>query len=144
MSVRSKKTLSTIVYYTLAGLALLMTGFFIYALVIRDLVMWAKIIYFVWAGFVIGLIIFDIICTSTHEGKAISGLITYILSILAVVVTCILYFLNTGVGGLATEFFNLFISISIISLMVTGFMIATWCVGESLVEHATTRTSDRD
>lgn len=144
MSVRSKKVLSTIVYYTLAGLAILMSAFFVYVLAMRDTALWVKIIYFIWSGFVIANIIFDIVCTSNSEGKFISGLITYILSILAVVMACILYFVNSGVAGLAVEFFNLFLSISIINLMVTAFMIATWCVGESLVEHKTTAHSNKD
>ena len=137
MSVNSKKILSIIVYYTLAVLALANAGFFAYALAVRDVALWAKIIYFIWVGVVAGVVIFDIICTSTKEAKAVSGLIVYILSVLAVVMACILYFVNSGVAGLATEFFNLFISISLISLMTTGYMIATWCVGEALVEHAT-------
>ncbi len=137
MSVNSKKILSIIVYYTLAVLALASAGFFAYALAIKDVALWAKIIYFVWVGVLAGTVIFDIICTSTGEAKAISGLIVYVLSVLAVIMACILYFVNSGVGGLATEFFNLFISISIISLMTTGYTIATWCVGESLVEHTT-------
>ena len=136
MSVRSKKILSTIVYYTLIALAILNAGFFIYALIVRDVAMWAKIIYFVWSGLVIGAAIFDIICTANKDAKAISGLIVYVLSILAVIMSCILYFVNSGVDGLATDFFNLFISISFISLMTTGYLIASWCVGEALVEHA--------
>ena len=137
MSVRNKNILSIIVYYTLAALTLAMSAFFIYCLVVKDVVMWAKVIYFVWVGLVIGVTIFDIICTSSGEGKTIAGLIIYILSLLAFIMACILYFMNTGVAGLATEFFNLFISISLISLFTTGFMIATWCVGESRVEHGT-------
>ena len=99
--------------------------------------MWAKVIYFIWSGLVIGVIIFDILCTSTREAKTVSGLIIYILSVLAVIMSIILYFSNAGVEGLATDFFNLFLSVSLISLMTTGYMIATWCVGESLVEHKT-------
>ena len=137
MSVNSKKKLSAIVYYTLAGLALIMAGFFTYCLIVKDVVMWAKVIYFIWIGFVVGVIIFDIIATSTGEGKMVSGLIIYILSILSVVMAGLLYFVNVGPAGLATEFFDLFISISFVSLITSGFMIATWCVGESLVEHAT-------
>ncbi len=137
MSVNSKKGLSTIVYYTLAVLALLSAGFFIYCLMVKDVVMWAKVVYFVWAGLVIGAIIFDVICTGRGEGKIASGFIIYVLSLLAVVMACILYFLNSGATGLADSFFNLFISISLISLMATGFLIATWCVGESMVEHET-------
>lgn len=135
MSVNSKKILSIIVYYTLAALALISSGFFIYCMIVRDVALWAKIVYFIWIGLVIGAVIFDIICTSTGEAKAVSGLIVYILSVLAVIMCAILYFTNVGVAGLATDFFNLFLSVSLISLMTTGYMIATWCVGESLVEH---------
>ena len=138
MSVNSKNMMSTIVYYTLAILTLLSSAFFIYCLSVRDVVMWAKIVYFIWIGLVIGVTIFDIICTMSGEGKRISGLIVYILSLLAVAMACILYFANSGRAGLATEFFNLFISVSLISLMTTGYMIATWVVGESKVEHTTT------
>lgn len=141
MSVNSKKVLSTVVYYTLAVLALLSAGFFIYCLMVKDVVMWAKVVYFVWAGLVIGAIIFDIICSGRGEGKIVSGFIIYVLSLLAVVMAIILYFLNSGATGLADSFFNLFISISLISLMTTGYMIATWCVGESMVEHD---TADRE
>lgn len=137
MSVRDKRILSTIVYYTLIALALVNVGFFIFALVVKDVVMWAKVIYFIWSGLVIGVLIFDIICTSSHEAKSISGWIVYILSVLAVIMAVILYVINAGADGLATDYFNLFISISLISLMTTGYMIASWCVGEKLVEHAT-------
>lgn len=137
MSVRDKRILSTIVYYTLIALALANVGFFIFALVVKDVVMWAKVIYFIWSGLVIGVLIFDVICTSSHEAKAISGYIVYILSVLAVIMAVILYVINAGADGLATDYFNLFISISLISLMTTGYMIASWCVGEKLVEHAT-------
>ncbi len=140
MSVQNKRMLSTIVYYTLAILALASAGFFIYCLIIRDVVMWAKVIYFIWSGLVIGVVIFDILCTSTGEAKTVAGLIIYILSVLAVIMSVILYFANAGANGLATDFFNIFLSVSLISLMTTGYMIATWCVGESLVEHKTAET----
>ena len=136
MSVNSKKQLSQLVYYTLICLTLAMSAFFIYCLAVKDVALWAKIIYFVWIGLVIGVTIFDVVCTSTSEGKKVSGLIIYVLSILAVVMAGLLYFLNVGPEGLATEFLSLFISISLISLMTTGYMIASWCVGESLVEYA--------
>lgn len=137
MSVFNKKNLSTIVYYTLAILTLAMSAFFIYCLSVKDVVMWAKIIYFVWIALVIGVTIYDVICTSSGEGKTVAGFIIYVLSLLAVGMACILYFMNTGMEGLATEFFNLFVSVSLISLFTTGFMIATWVVGENRIEHKT-------
>ena len=130
----SKRTSDMVIYYTLAILALASSAFFIYVLSVRDVVLWAKIVYYVWTGFVIGVIIFDIICTNTHEGKRISGMIVYILSVLAVIMAIILYFLNSGAAGLATDFFNLFVSVSIVSLMTTGYMIATWFAGRAITD----------
>ena len=137
MSVFNKKNLSTVVYYTLAILTFAMSAFFIYCLAVKDVVAWARVVYYIWIALVIGVTIFDVVCTSSGEGKTVAGFIIYILSLLAVAMTCILYFMNTGMEGLATEFFNLFISVSLISLFTTGFMIATWCVGESKLEHRT-------
>ncbi len=137
MSVENKRMMSVIVYYTLAIMALASAGFFIYALTVKDVVTWAKIVYFVWSGFVIATVLFDLYCTSTGERKRITALLVYILSVLAVIMTCILYFMNTTKTGLLSDFLPLFTSISILSLITTGFMIATWCVGESLVEHST-------
>ncbi len=132
MSLDSKKIMARVVYYTLVILTLASSAFFIYALTIRDVAMWAKVIYYIWTGFVIGVTIFDIICTSNREGKFISGIIVYVLSLLAVIMSCILYFVNAGMDGLATDYFNLFLSISMLALMTTGYLIATWCVGERL------------
>lgn len=135
MSVSNKKLLSTIVYYTLIVLSILNAGFFIYALMVKDVAMWAKVIYIIWSVVVIAVAIYDVICTRARKSKFVSGLIIYVLSILAVVMACILYFINSGVDGLATDFYNIFLSVSILSLMTTGYLIASWCVGEAKVEH---------
>ena len=137
MSVKNKKILSIIVYYTLAFLALCAAGFFIFSTIIGALPLWAKIVYYVWTGLTIGAIIFDVICTSTGEAKQVSGLIIYILSVLAVLMTMILYLANATRTGLVATFFTTYLSTAVISLMTTGYMIASWCVGESLIEHAT-------
>ena len=41
----------------MAVLALIFAGFFGYALIVRDVAMWAKVVYFIWIGFVIGIIL---------------------------------------------------------------------------------------
>ena len=133
MSVNNKMKLSNIVYYTLAAVTLIFAGFFIFALIVNDVAMWAKVVYFIWTA----LVIVDVICTRNRDGKTICGWVVYVLSILALIVACVLYFMNTGMNGIADNFFNLFVSISLISLITTGFMIATWCVGAKLVDHKT-------
>jgi len=137
MNVQNKRKLSTIVYYTLAVLVLIFAGFFGYALIVRDVAMWAKVVYFIWIAVVVGTVIFDIICTGNNEGKTITGLMVYVLSLLAIAMAAILYFMNTSRAGLAVDFFNLFISVSLLSLITTGFLIAMWCVGEHFVENRT-------
>jgi len=137
MSVENKRKLSTIVYYTLAIMTVIFAGFFGYALIVRDVAMWAKVVYFIWIAVVIGAVIFDIICTGNNEGKTMVGLVVYVLSILAVVMAGILYFMNVTRTGIVLNFFNLFLSVSLLSLITTGFLIATWCVGEKLVQNRT-------
>ena len=137
MSVENKRKLSTIVYYTLAILTVIFAGFFGYALIVRNIAMWAKVVYFIWIAVVIGAVIFDIICTGNNEGKTLVGLVVYVLSILAVIMAGILYFMNVTRTGIVLNFFNLFLSVSLLSLITTGFLIATWCVGERLVENRT-------
>ncbi len=135
MSEESKKILAIVVYFTLAVLAVASAGFFIFALVAKTLPMWAKVIYYIWSGLVIGAVVFDVICTMTGEGKYISGFIIYVLSVLCVIMSIILYLTNASRTGLNADFTWLYLASSLISYATTGYMIATWCVGQSEVEH---------
>lgn len=137
MSVDSKRKLSKLVYFTLLVLTVLNAAFFIYAVFSQGLPMWARVVYVIWSAVVIIVAIYDMLCTRNQDGKQVTGYLVYILAILAVAMSCILYFMNVGVQGIATDFFHLFVSVSIVSLMTTGYLIATWCVGEALVEHTT-------
>ena len=133
MSLENKRKLATIVYYTLAVMTVVFAAFFGFALVVRDLAMWAKVVYFIWIAIVIGAVIFDIMCTMANDRKTLVGWVVYIVSILAVAMAAILYFMNVTKTGIVLNFFNLFLSVSLLSLITTGFLIATWCVGERIV-----------
>jgi len=137
MSVSKKKLLSQICYYTLAILAVLSSVFFLTALSKSAIPGWARVVYYIWIALIIGSVIFDVVCTRTHEGKFLSGIIIYVLSILSVIVPIVLYYMNTGDMGILPDFFNVFITVSLISFMNVGLTIATWVVGESMVEHET-------
>ena len=137
MSVESKRKLSTICYYTLAVLTFAVACLFGYALIIRRVAMWARVVYFIWLAVVLATVVFDIVCTHNNRGKEITGLMIYVLSILSIIVAAILYFSNAGFSGLVDNLFNMFISVSLLSVTVTGMLIATWIVGESLVENRT-------
>ena len=142
MSVKGKKILSIITYYTLFIIAIVMACMAILYTVNRGLPMWAKVLYVLWACAVIGALIFDVVCTSTKRMKFISGIIVYILSVVSVIVTVILYLVRAGiVTGLTTAFMPIFAGTAAIILSTSVYLIATFIVGEAVVEHETARKS---
>lgn len=136
MSIKGKKILSVITYYTLFGIAVLMAALAILFIVNRALPMWSKVLYVIWSCAVIGALIFDIICTTTRRMKFMSGLIVYVLSIVSVVVTVILYLVNSSLtAGLTAVFMPIFAGTAAVIISTTIYMIATYIVGEAVAEH---------
>ena len=140
MTLKNKKLLSMIVYYTLAILAVCGAGFFVYVLTRTEINMWARIVYYVWSGLLIGAVIFDIVCTITKEAKHLSAWIIYILSILASLMTMLVYLTNATRTGLVAGFFNTYLATSLISLITTGYLIATYFAGRNLIIHSYDQT----
>lgn len=136
MSIRAKKILSLITYYTLFAIAVLMSAMTILFVLNRVVPMWAKVLYVLWACVVIGTLIFDIVCTTTKRMKFISGILVYVLSIVSIIVTAILYLVSAGLTtGLTATFMPVYTGIAAIVLSTTIYMIATYIVGEAVVEH---------
>ena len=136
MSIRGKKILSIITYYTLFGIAMIMSGMTILYVLSRAVPLWAKVLYVLWACAVIGTLIFDIVCTSRKSMKFISGIIVYVLSVVSIIVTAILYLVRAGLNtGLSTIFMPVFAGVATVVLSTTIYMIATFVVGEAVAEH---------
>jgi len=137
MSIKGKKILSIITYYTLFGIAIIMAALAIIFSLSRALPLWAKVLYVLWSCAVIGTLIFDVVCTSTRRMKFISGIIVYILSIVSIVVTAILYLVRASLtAGLTATFMPIYAGIAAVIMSTTIYLIATYIVGESVVEHA--------
>lgn len=142
MSIKGKKILSIITYYTLFVMAIIMACMAILYTINRGLPTWAKVLYVLWSCAVIGTLIFDVVCTSTKRMKFISGILTYFLSIVSVIVTIILYLVRAGLAtGLTTAFMPIFAGTAAIILSTSIYLIATFIVGEAVVEHSTARKS---
>ena len=136
MSIRAKKVLSIITYYTLFGISVLMAAMTILFVLNRVVPMWAKVLYVLWACAVVGTLIFDIVCTTSKRMKFISGILVYVLSIVSIIVTAILYLVRSSLtAGLTATFMPVYTGIAAIVLSTTIYMIATFIVGEALVEH---------
>lgn len=145
MSIKGKKVLSIITYYTLFAIAILMASMAILFVLNRVIPVWAKVLYTLWSCAVIGVLIFDIVCTTTKRMKFISGIIIYVLSIISIVVTAILYLTNASLTtGLTAVFMPVFTGVTTIILSTTIYMIATFIVGEAVVEHKTALKSIKD
>lgn len=143
MEIKEKRILSIICFYTLITLTILMAGGFIVAMAIRTFPLWAKVVYITWAGLVIATVIFDIVCTATNSMKMISGLIIYILTILAIAMSVIVYLVYTTRNGLATDINFVYILAVAMSYATSLFMIAEFITGENLIEHNTSAKSLR-
>ena len=136
MTVKGKKILSIITYYTLFGIAILMAAMSILFVINRALPLWAKVLYVLWSCVVIGTLIFDVVCTSTKRMKFISGILVYVLSIVSIIVTAILYLTRAGLAtGLTTTFMPIYTGVAALILSTSIYMIATFVVGEAVVEH---------
>lgn len=145
MTIKGKKILSIITYYTLFGIAILMAALSILFVVNRALPLWAQILYVLWSCAVIATLIFDIVCTTTRRMKFISGLIVYVLSIISIVVTTILYLVSASLtAGLTAVFMPVFTGAAAVILSTSIYMIATFIVGESVVEHKSALKSIKD
>ncbi|MBO5910268.1 MAG: hypothetical protein J6Q15_02030 [Clostridia bacterium] len=136
MSIKGKKVLSIITYYTLFTIAIIMAALAILFVVNRALPMWAKVLYVMWSCVVIGALIFDVVCTSTRRMKFISGIIVYVLSVVSVIVTAILYLTRSSLtAGLTATFMPIYTGVAAIILSTSIYLIATFIVGEAVAEH---------
>ena len=137
MSLKSKKTLSVLSYYTLFGIAIIMAAITILFTINRALPMWSKVLYVIWSCAVIGTLIFDVVCTSIRRYKFVSGILVYVLSIVSIIVTAILYLVSsTLTAGLTAVFMPVFTGTAAIIMSTSIYMIVTFIVGESVAEHA--------
>ena len=111
----------------------------------RALPMWAKILYIVWSCAVILTLIFDVYCTTIKRMKFISGMIVYVLSVVSVIVTVILYFVRGSLtAGLTSAFMPIFTGVAAIIIATSIYMIATFVVGEAVAEHGSALKSIKE
>lgn len=143
MKLGNKKTLLMVVYYTLIALVVINGGCFVYTLVMNDLEMWAKAIYFVWIAAMFGCVLFDIILLNNKEQKYLTGWIVYILSLLSLAMLAIIAIVRLGFTNL-TNVELITSSVALIPVVISGFLIPMWFAGEKLnkSERTTTQISE--
>ena len=85
MDFRQKKVLLNISYYTLIGLGIFSSILFILKVAFSNMPVYIQIIYYIWCGFLILYLFFDVFCTIKQRFKFISGIILFVLALLGVI-----------------------------------------------------------
>ncbi len=130
-----KKILLNIAYYTLIGLGFLSCVLFILKVAFSNLPLYLKIIYFIWCGFVILYLCFDVFCTIKRMLKFVAGIILFVLSLISVVLA-VNVFIVQGISFRSvtnlevTYFINM--SLSFLPIFLSFF---AFIVGEKIIEY---------
>ena len=140
MDANLKKVLQIVVYYSLIAIMLAFEVFFMITLANASMALWEQICYFVVAGLLVGVVVYDIVCTCIQSQKYISGLILYIITACVLVLSLIVMALNSNNGRLLIDISEKFFRIILFSYLINAFAILIYCTGEKLIITSTNRT----
>ena len=132
METNNKRGLLNIVYYTTIIFMVVFAVIF-GVFVARNLdVMWAKIAYFVWIALIVIATCYDFFCVVTHKRRYYSGLLLYIITIVTLVASILLFFSFSEAGIiLPTGLFG-YISCVFLSYFVNTLAICIYFMGNHL------------
>lgn len=134
MELTHKKILQNMLYYSVLALTIIASVFFMVTLAMRDTMMYARVIFYIWTGVLVATLIFDIVCTVMHKNKFIVGLILFVLAVCWLVMAIIVYFnLSTGAMLVAANM-GLFNRLVVYSFILTIMGITTFIIGEFLTQ----------
>lgn len=133
MELTHKKILQNILYYSLVAIVIALSIIYMIALSPNDVMMYAKVIYWIWVDVLVLAILFDIVCTIMCRGKFLSGIIFFVLSLLCIIMGIIVYF-NLGVGGLLLEEnIHLFNRLVVFSGVIDVLALFAYTTGEFVI-----------
>ncbi len=136
-----KRVLLQMTYYTLIGLSIVFTIFFVLRISYSNMPLYIKIIYYIWSGVLILAVIYDIVCTLTNKMKFIVGIILFVLTILSIIMAIDVLFMQ-GINFKAITsveiayFINMSLSFAPIWLGNCAFIF-----GEKLIELSNLKIS---
>ena len=133
MDANLKKTLLTMTYYTLIGGMVALEIFFMITLAGASLAMWERVVYYILAAALVVAVVYDIICTIMHRQKYIAGFVLYVITIVTVVMSLIVFALNSENGRLLLDISEKFFRLILFSYLINALAIAIFCTGEKLI-----------
>lgn len=133
MNANLKKVLLNMTYYTLIGGMVAFEVFLMITLGVATMAVWEKVCFYILAGLLVGVTIYDIVCTCMHRQKYIAGFILYVLTILVVVLSLIVMALNSANGRLLIDISERFFRIIFFVYLINALAVVIYCVGEKLI-----------
>lgn len=133
MDANLKRVLLNMTYYTLIGAMIVLEVFFMITLAGASMAVWERVFFYILAGLLVAVVVYDIICTCLHRQKYIAGFFLYIVSIAVVVFALIVMAINSANGRLLLDISEKFFRIILFSFILDGLAIAIYCTGEKLI-----------
>lgn len=139
MDANLKRILLNMTYYTLIGGMVAFEIFFMVSLANATLSTWERVLYFILAGALVGVVIYDVICTCMHRQKYIAGFILYSLTVLSVALGLVVMAVNSTSGRLLISINETFFRLILISFIINTLAVVIYCTGEKLISTIANR-----
>lgn len=139
MDANLKKVLLNVVYYSLIAVMVAFEVFFMISLANANMAVWEKVCYYILAGLLVLMVVYDIICTCLHSQKYISGFILYGLTLATIILSLIVMALNSADGRLLIDISERFFRLILFSYLINILAILVFTTGEKLIVNTTNR-----
>ena len=133
MDANLKRVLLNMTYYTLIGAMVVLEIFFMITLAGASLAMWERVCYYILAGALVAVVIYDVICTCMHRQKYIAGFVLYVITIAVFILSLIVMAINSANGRLLIDISEKFFRIILFSYIINALAVIIYCTGERLI-----------
>ena len=113
--------------------------FFMITLANASMAAWERVCYYIIIGLLVVVVIYDIICTCRHSQKYIAGFILYIVTLALIILSLIVFALNSTNGRLLVDISERFFRIILFSYLINALAVIIYCTGEKLIVNITNR-----
>lgn len=139
MDANLKKVLYNVVYYSIIAVMVAFEVFFMISLANASMALWEKVCYFVIAGLLVGVVVYDIVCTCLHSQKYIAGFILYGLTLATIALSLVVMAVNSANGRLLLDISERFFRLILFSYLINVLAILVFTTGEKLIINTTNR-----
>lgn len=139
MEANLKKVLLTVTYYSIIAVMVALEVFFMISLANASMATWEKVSYYIIAGLLVGVVIYDIICTCLHSQKYISGFVLYGVTLATIALSLVVMAVNSANGRLLIDISERFFRLILFSYLINVLAILVYTTGERLIVNTTNR-----